>query len=168
MSLFIHPPMTMPSFELVPAAELHLHKTLIREFLIMTSVVKLVLGGVPSAFPKCAFVSCHYGAGISVIKERMQRWEKTLGRSTTAFQDEFSRLYFTMGGYEISSLHLQSSLAGIGPERLMFGTDYPYDFRGGGPHLRSWVQQIRNLPLSLAAKDAILGDNAARLLGLAV
>ena len=44
---------------------------------------------------------------------------------------------------------------------MVFGTDWP-----GNPGIRQNVEAIRALPLSDGAKAAILGGNAARILGL--
>jgi hypothetical protein len=51
----------------------------------------------------------------------------------------------------------------IGPERVMFGTDYPwYD-------VQATIDQVMDLPyLSTDEKDGILGANAIRILGLPV
>ncbi|RMG93858.1 MAG: amidohydrolase, partial [Candidatus Dadabacteria bacterium] len=45
--------------------------------------------------------------------------------------------------------------------KVVFGSDWP-----GNPGIRANVEAIRQLPLSEAAKEAILGGNAARILGL--
>ncbi len=45
--------------------------------------------------------------------------------------------------------------------KVVFGSDWP-----GNPGIRSNTEALRQLPLSAAAKAAILGGNAARLLGL--
>ena len=48
----------------------------------------------------------------------------------------------------------------FGAERLLFGTDSPW-----GDQKKS-VEVIQNLPISQEEKDAILGKNAVKLLGL--
>ncbi|MCL5958932.1 MAG: amidohydrolase family protein [Chloroflexi bacterium] len=163
--IFVHPAIVPPKHEMAPETEYDLHRALIREFDLMTAVTKLVLGGVIEAFPDIKIVTCHFGGGVAFVRERIQRWEVTF-EPPRRFSEDFSKLYFTMGGYEISTIALQCSLMGIGADRLIFGTDYPYDFRGGGPHLRAWVQQIRGLAIPNDDKDKILGRNAVELLGL--
>lgn len=48
----------------------------------------------------------------------------------------------------------------LGPSRILFGTDSPWADQ------QSEIEKIRSLPLTQQAKQAILGDNAKRLLGL--
>jgi hypothetical protein len=48
----------------------------------------------------------------------------------------------------------------IGTNRVMFGTDYPWTDPVGD------IERIRGLALTGEEKQKILGDNAARLLGL--
>lgn len=71
------------------------------------------------------------------------------------------------------NLHLE--VAGLPPQKLLqyfpnlerihrkvvFGSDWP-----GNPGIGSNIAAIRALPLTDGAKDAILGGNAARILGL--
>jgi predicted TIM-barrel fold metal-dependent hydrolase len=47
----------------------------------------------------------------------------------------------------------------VGPDRLMFGTDYPYIGFGDASH-------VEKLPIPVAEKQAILGGNAAHVFGL--
>jgi aminocarboxymuconate-semialdehyde decarboxylase len=52
-------------------------------------------------------------------------------------------------------------VAEVGPDRLMVGTDYPY------PWTKTAVEHVLETPgLSDADKASILGDTAAKLLGI--
>ena len=51
----------------------------------------------------------------------------------------------------------------VGPERCIFGSDFPFP---GDSCIELAVSQIKNLDVSDAAKDAILGENLKRILNL--
>lgn len=161
--VLVHPSIAPSRYALVPEAEYDLHRALVREFDMMTAVARTVFGGVLQDFPGLKIVFCHFGGGIATLRERIQRWQVTFD-PPGHFEEDFSKIYFAASGYEVSSIALQAALAGIGADRLVFGTDYPYDFQGRGPHMRAWVQQIRHLPLPTEEKEKILGRNAAGIL----
>lgn len=56
---------------------------------------------------------------------------------------------------------LVAALAELGPERVLLGSDYPWESVGKA------VEFVRRAPISEDARQAILGGNAVRLLGLA-
>jgi predicted TIM-barrel fold metal-dependent hydrolase len=54
----------------------------------------------------------------------------------------------------------------LGPERLLFGTDAPFDGTGGEDFTRDTLFSIAALAVPPAQKAAILAENARRLLKL--
>ena len=77
-----------------------------------------------------------------------------------------------MAGFEGGELALNSALAAISPNRLVFATDYPQDFtgvstasQGGTPTIGSYIQAIRDR-VSPPQAENIFGGTAARLLGI--
>ena len=70
------------------------------------------------------------------------------------------------GYYTPEQLHMLDAEAfcqlvkAFGPGRIVFGTDCPWADQ------QSSLEQLRQLPLAEGDRQAILGDNAARLLGL--
>jgi predicted TIM-barrel fold metal-dependent hydrolase len=57
-------------------------------------------------------------------------------------------------------------LTTISPRRLLFGTDWPFNFDGDSEGVRKLVEEIKSLDLSREDIDAMLGGNAAKLLGI--
>jgi aminocarboxymuconate-semialdehyde decarboxylase len=107
------------------------------------------------------------------IKERIEAKSFRFGTLQRPFAESFRRLYFDMAGFEGGPAALQCALTGIAPEQLVFGTDYPQDFTDvmtatgrGVRGIVDYVTCIRALDLPPAAKDAMLGGTALRLLGL--
>jgi predicted TIM-barrel fold metal-dependent hydrolase len=61
---------------------------------------------------------------------------------------------------------VQCALTTISPDKLLFGTDYPYNFTHDPQGVRKYIEDIRRLSLPVMAIDGMLGNNAAKLLGL--
>ena len=109
------------------------------------------------AFPRMNVVLAHVGGGS---------WRQTVALAKAFPHVSFDLceiIEWTGAPNAPTADELARMIADIGPERLLFGTDFPwYDLARG-------VQLVMDLPvLSLGEKEAILGENAARILGLPV
>ena len=82
------------------------------------------------------------------------------------FRKYFSSIYFDLAGFEGGMNAVECALTTISPQRLLFGTDYPYNFTNDPQGVRNYIESIRNLDLSTLATERILGGNAAELLGI--
>jgi aminocarboxymuconate-semialdehyde decarboxylase len=74
-------------------------------------------------------------------------------------QDSIRRFYFDSVTHDAELLRALVEFAGAG--RVLLGTDYPFDMADPDP-----VATVRASGLEPADEAAILGGNAARLLGL--
>jgi aminocarboxymuconate-semialdehyde decarboxylase len=122
----------------------------------------LVFGGVIERYPDINFCLCHGGGFLPY----------QIGRFLHAFdvrpepkvhlrgspQDSLSRLHYD------SIVHSQRALeflvATAGPERVLMGSDYPFDM---GEF--ECVTRVEMLPIPRADRDAVLGGRANQLLG---
>lgn len=52
-----------------------------------------------------------------------------------------------MAGYEGGMNAVKCALVAIDPRRLLFGTDYPFNFTDGPSAVKEYIQNIRNLDL---------------------
>jgi len=108
-------------------------------------------------FPELSVVLAHVGGG---------RWQQTVELAATFPSVSFDLceiIEWTGSPNAPTADELAHMVSEIGPERLMLGTDFPwYD-------LDHSAQLVMELPeLSEAQKEAILGENAARILRLPV
>lgn len=162
-------------------ADYNLNVLLTREIDIAVNTIRLIFGGVLSEFPDLKIVMSHMGGGISAILERFDRYLYFWGDKIWTelgseppfgppyrenFEEQFGRLYFDMAGYEGGMKAVTCALKRISPERLLFGTDYPYNFREDPQGVRKYVENIRGLDLPPESINGMLGLNAAKLLGL--
>jgi len=94
--------------------------------------VRLVLAGVFDEYPDLQIILGHWGEVVLFYLDRLA----ALGRVATLqrpIADYFRQnLYVTSSGMW-SQAYLQQALALVGPERLLFSTDYPYQYKPGQP-----------------------------------
>ena len=170
--IFVHPAMLPQGYAL--AMDYDLARIIGRELDLALAVARLIAGGVLERFPQLKLVMGHFGGGVAAIKERLRNKAFRFGtRLSRPFDEYFDLLYFDMAGFEGGEGALACALTGIRPERLVFATDYPQDFTGtltdtgkGPADIRTYIETIRRLDLPEAAKQAMLGGTAARLLKL--
>ncbi len=170
--VFVHPALMPHGYD--HAREYDLARIIGREFDLALAITRLIAAGVLEELPGLELVVAHFGGGVAAIKERLRNKAYRFGaKRPRSFDEYFDLLYFDMAGFEGGAAALQCALTGIRPEQLVFATDYPQDFTGeltdtgkGVAAIREYIRDVRALPLPAAAKDAMLGGTAARLLKL--
>ena len=161
-------------------ADYNLNIAFTREADIALNTVRLILGGVLTAFPDLTFIISHLGGGISSTLERIERYIDVRGEKFWTdcggtppfgapyrenFRRLFDTLYFDMAGFEGGMNAVKCALTTIEPNRILFGTDYPYNFHTDGKEVARYIRDIRELDLSRDEINGMLGGNATRILG---
>ena len=120
--------------------------------------VRLILAGVFDKYPNLQIILGHWGEVVLFYLERLG----SLARVTNLqrpIADYFKQnLYVTPSGMWSQS-YLQRTLEVVGPERILFSTDYPYQYRPGRPG-RLFIEESA---LSLAQKELVAYGNWERL-----
>jgi len=123
----------------------------------------LVMAGVLERHPQLKVVLAHGGGALLSLKGRLHRaWEqRPEARRRLREPPEVSlrRFYFDTVTHDPETL--RALIAFAGSDRVLLGSDYPFDMG-----LEEPVAFVRRLNLPPADERAILGGNAARLLGL--
>jgi predicted TIM-barrel fold metal-dependent hydrolase len=169
--MFVHPALVPTGYEHLK--DYDLPRVLGREVDLTVATTRLIAGGIFDRYPNLKIVMAHFGGGIAAVKDRLVGKGYRFGTLKKPFAEYYDQIYFDMAGFEGGVTALNCALQGIRPERLVFASDYPQDFTGvntdtgkGMAALKSYVETIRNLPLSASAKADMLGDTALRLLKL--
>lgn len=102
------------------------------------------------AFPNQTFIAAHFG-GYSVWPQVLSQ----LADLPNVCTDTSSSLMF------LSSREAMKLIGGFGADRVLFGSDYPMWDPAGE------LERVLSLPLTAAEQNAILYENARRLLNLA-
>lgn len=141
---------------------------------------RLVASGILAKYPGLKFITHHCGSalipalGYRINIELMQyrsigifSWDPPL---EDPFRVKCPSDYFKMF-YADTALYgdTPSLMCGydyFGPEKLVFGTDYPYDMDNGDLYIRQTIAAIHRMNISEADKKRIFEDNPKRLLGM--
>jgi aminocarboxymuconate-semialdehyde decarboxylase len=125
------------------------------------AAASLIFGGVLRDYPRLKVYLAHGGGACPYIRYRWDHGWKVRNEGKQFIDrppsEYFSQLYFdslTHGGPALSFL-----ASTVGPERIMLGTDYPFDM--GNYNSVAMVQNV--IGITDAERDMMLGGNAMRL-----
>jgi aminocarboxymuconate-semialdehyde decarboxylase len=159
---FIHPTYPMG----VEAMEEYMLMPLVG-FLADTTLAaaSLVFSGVVERFPNIRWVLAHLGGAVPYLAERFDRGYEAFPQC----RDNISKLpseylqenfYYDTVNFDVTALQFAIDFAGV--DHLVAGSDYPHKIGS----LEKMLTSINQLGLTPEEKAGILGENAARLLGL--
>jgi aminocarboxymuconate-semialdehyde decarboxylase len=166
--VFIHPPrMTVGGDKL---EIFRLPEMVGRPFDTSLSLTRFILMGGLERFPDLKLVCAHMGGAITMLPGRLDfgyelrddasfgPWEPDLLPLPPS--SYIQRLYVDTMGFHPPAV--MCCVGTVGAGHVVMGSDFP------PVHvpLSRTVELVRNLPLSAADREAILGGNAARLLGI--
>jgi predicted TIM-barrel fold metal-dependent hydrolase len=117
----------------------------------------------------------HFGGGISAVMERLDAYLGYVGPGCPSFYQSkelitqpwrtyFDKLYFNMAGREGGMAAVRCALTNISPRKLMFGTDWPFNYDHNPAAAAEYIDAIRSLDLPRDDIEAILGGTAQKLL----
>lgn len=127
------------------------------------AVWRLIYGGIFDKFPTLKIVTHHLGGMLPFFNSRAivysHRVEKKLQKPLTSY---FEQVYAdtALTGGPLGSLIC--GYAFFGPDRMLFGTDYP--FGDDSIIIGENLAGIKAMPIPKLEKEKILGENAKKLL----
>ena len=142
------------------------------------AMARLVFSGVFDQHPNLRIITHHLGAMIPYFEGRIGGGLDQLGKRTDDPKDMAARGrlkkrpidYFHMfyGDTALfgSAPAMECGLAFFGPDRVLFGTDYPFDPEGGPGFVRDTIAAMDKMRASEQVKQQIYEGNARRMLRL--
>jgi aminocarboxymuconate-semialdehyde decarboxylase len=117
----------------------------------------MVISGVLEEHPSLNVVLAHGGGAVTTLRGRLHHAQtfKPPGRDVLA---ALRRFYYDTVVFDAGVLRALVEFAGV--ERVLLGSDYPFDMGDGRP-----ADVVRSLGLPPEEEAAILGANALRLIG---
>ena len=139
---------------------------------------RMVLAGVFQRHPDLRILTHHAGGMIPHFAERFGKgldFSEPMGLDLDGASDPAARhallieqLKRFYGDTSLSGARsaIECGLGFFGPERLLFGTDMPFDLDGGPGYVRGAVRALDAMDLADAHRRMIYEGNARRMLGL--
>ncbi|RRA50191.1 amidohydrolase family protein [Acidipila sp. EB88] len=124
--------------------------------------VRLILAGVFDKYPGLQIILGHWGEIVLFYLERLGSLARVVKLDRPVADYFKHNLYVTPSGMW-SSAYMQRALEIVGPERILFSTDYPYQYRPGKPG-RTFVEECS---LSPEQKELFAHGNWEKLVGKA-
>lgn len=118
------------------------------------AISSLIFGKVLERFPRLKFIFCHGGGAIPYQIGRLERASEVRKEMqfTMPIREYFHKLYFDSVVFSEASLKFLLDI--VGPDRLLFGTDYPFNL--GDPYS---CDKIRRLPIDSSFKSMIASNS---------
>jgi len=120
--------------------------------------VRLVLAGVFDRLPRLQVILGHWGELVIFYAERLAMLDRVAKLERPFLDYVRGNLYLTASGM-FSETYLQRSIAAVGMDRVLFSTDFPYQYRPG----RDARRFIEGLALEQVDKEKLAHGNWTRL-----
>lgn len=122
--------------------------------------VRLVLAGTFDRLPDLQVILGHWGELVLFYAERLAAMDRVAGLAHPIATYLRRNLYVTASGMFLPH-YLERAMAVVGPDRLLFSTDFPYQYRAGHDARRF----LDGCGLDDAAKTGFAHGNWLRLTG---
>jgi aminocarboxymuconate-semialdehyde decarboxylase len=156
--VFVHP--TTRGFELPVFDQHYLWNTVGNPLETTVTAAHLVMTGVLDDHPGLRILLAHGGGAITALRGRLAH-AQTFQAPGRDVRDAIRRFYFDTVVHDGDVLRSLVEFAGA--ERVLCGSDYPFDMGIERP-----AEPVRALGLPPEDEAAVLGENALRLIGVDV
>jgi aminocarboxymuconate-semialdehyde decarboxylase len=157
--VFIHP--TTRGFDAEAFREYYLWNTVGNPLETTITAAHMVMAGVMERHPRLRILLAHGGGALLALRGRLRHAHgfqaQARSRLSESPDDSLRRFYYDTITHD--AVLLRALVEFAGPERVLLGSDYPFDMGDE----RS-VERVRAAGLGPDAEEAILGGNATRLL----
>lgn len=129
------------------------------------AVWRLIFGGVIDRYPSLKIVTHHLGAMLPYFRSRIeQNFDKFLSDKLPRHISEYWGNIYGDTALDGTVAAYPCGYAFFGPDRIVFGSDYPYGLREGEDLIDLNLEGVRAMDIPEEDKEKILWKNAKKLL----
>jgi predicted TIM-barrel fold metal-dependent hydrolase len=141
-------------------------------------MARIVFSGMLQKLPDMKIITHHLGAMAPYFDERIGLGMDQMG-ARTSDEDygallkrlgkrplDYFRMFYGDTAVNGSAPAIRCGLDFFGPERVLFGTDCPFDPEGGPAFIRESIRAINSLKLTPAVRNKVYHGNAVKMLRL--
>ena len=140
------------------------------------SMTRLIFGGVLNKYPNLKIITHHCGAMVPFFADRIRnhynflemRNKKDFHHGLTEHPVEYFRKFYNDTAILGNPSALMCAYEFFGPDRLLFGTDVPFDPTLGDYGTGQTIKAIEQMNIPDTDKKKIFEDNARKLLRLPI
>ncbi len=140
------------------------------------AMVRLAYSGIFDKYPNLKFITHHGGGMVPYFAERIagiydleeMRRKEDFKRKLTRAPLDYLKMFYSDTAIYGNATALMCAQAFFGSERLLFGTDFPYDNQLGERYTRETINAIQQMSILETDKKKIFVDNARKLLRLPI
>lgn len=175
-TLWLHPsrPPTVPDYPEEKLSQYYEWQLIGWPYDTTTAMFRIVFSGVFDRYPSIRIVTHHHGGFIPLLEARLRNNWPTLEpiglpmptQISRPYVDHFRRFYCDTAASGFAPKTLELALDFFGPERVLFGSDAPFDVQGGQIFISETLRSIDSMAIAAEMRISMLSTNAARILKL--
>jgi uncharacterized protein len=139
-----------------------------------SAMVRIAFSGVFDRYPDIRIVAHHHGALLPTYAKRFDSLlalgelsgDVLATKISRPYIDHFKKFYCDTAAFGYEPRVLEIALKFFGPERVLFGTDTPFDSSGGQYFTAETLRSIQDMAVSGDVRTALLSGNATKALKL--
>jgi len=129
------------------------------------AVWRLIFGGVIDRYPTLKIVTHHMGAMLPYFARRIeQNFNRFLREELPRHISEYWGNIYGDTALDGTVAAYPCGYAFFGPDRMMYGSDYPFGAEAGEDFIRENLLGVKAMDIPAEDMDKILGENAKKLL----
>lgn len=173
-TLWLHPsrPPTVPDYPGEKLSQHYLWQLVGWPYDTTAAMFRIVFAGVFDRYPTLRIVTHHHGGLVPLLETRLRNNWPTLepiglpmpANISKPYIDHFRRFYCDTAASGFAPKVLEMALDFFGPERVLFGSDAPFDVQDGQIFVADTLRSIDALPIAPETRAAVLWKNAMRII----